>query len=66
MHYMELIDTHSHIYDPAYAEDLPDVILRARQAGVSAIIQADIDSREREAMLSVCARFHHPGHRSNR
>ena len=57
MYYMELIDTHSHIYDPAYAEDLPDVILRARQAGVSAIIQADIDSIEREAMLSVCARF---------
>ena len=47
MYYMELIDTHSHIYDPAYAEDLPDVILRARQAGVSAIIQADIDSIER-------------------
>ena len=54
---MELIDTHCHLYDPAYAADLSEVIDRAVAAGVSAMIQADIDSSERDAMLSVCSRF---------
>lgn len=33
-----LIDTHCHLNDPAFAQTLPDVISRAREAGVEACI----------------------------
>ena len=33
-----LLDTHCHLNDPAFAETLPEVILRAREAGVAACI----------------------------
>lgn len=56
---MEFIDTHTHNSDPAYQDCEDEVILRAEEAGVTALIQADIDSSERERMYSLSAR--HPG-----
>lgn len=56
---MEFIDTHTHNSDPAYLDCEDEVILRAEEAGVTALIQADIDSSERERMYSLSAR--HPG-----
>lgn len=56
---MEFIDTHTHSSDPAYQDCEDEVILRAEEAGVTALIQADIDSSERERMYSLSAR--HPG-----
>lgn len=56
---MEFIDTHTHNSDPAYQDCEDEVIHRAKEAGVTALIQADIDSSERERMYSLSAR--HPG-----
>ena len=35
---MELIDTHAHLYDERFADDLPETIARAAEAGVGQII----------------------------
>ena len=56
---MEFIDTHTHNSDEAYRGCEDEVIARALGAGVSALIQADVDSRERDAMFSLVER--HPG-----
>ena len=39
-----MIDTHSHIYDEAYAEDFEAVVERARESGVEKIVTPGIDS----------------------
>lgn len=56
---MEFIDTHTHISDRAFLGCEEEVILRAVQAGVTAMFQADIDSKERPAMYGLTSR--HPG-----
>lgn len=56
---MELIDTHSHNYDASFAGDEDEVIQRAVEAGVSVLLQADIDSKERARMFELVER--HPG-----
>lgn len=56
---MTFIDTHTHIYDEAFTGEEDDVILRAKEAGVSVMLQPDVDSRERDAMFSLVDR--HPG-----
>ncbi len=54
---MRFIDTHCHYNDPAYAEDAGVCIERAVGAGVGIMIQADIDSSERDSMLSLVDRY---------
>ncbi|NLY52911.1 MAG: TatD family hydrolase [Firmicutes bacterium] len=46
---MELIDTHCHLNDERFEEDLPQVIQRARSAGVTGLINIgyDLDSSRR-------------------
>jgi TatD DNase family protein len=39
-----LIDTHAHLDFPEFAEDLEDVLLRAKQAGVERIITIGISA----------------------
>lgn len=56
---MEFIDTHTHTYDEAFAGCEDEVIGRAVAAGVSTMLQADVDSAERGRMLELTAR--HPG-----
>jgi TatD DNase family protein len=56
---MEFIDTHTHISDDAFRGEEDGVIARAVAAGVSHMIQPDIDSSERDAMFALCER--HPG-----
>ena len=55
---MTFIDTHCHLTDEAFGEDQEQVIARSLEAGVSMMLQADIDSREREAMYTLVDR--HP------
>lgn len=55
---MQFIDTHTHICDEAFEGCEDEIISRALDAGVSIMIQADVDSSEREAMYSLVAR--HP------
>lgn len=56
---MEFIDTHSHLYDEAFAGDEDAAVARAKEAGVNRIIFPDIDSQSREAMFAFADR--HPG-----
>lgn len=51
------IDTHTHYNDSRYDGDLDAVISRATAAGVGMMIQADIDSSERESMFAVTERY---------
>ena len=50
---MELIDTHSHIYDEAFREDFADVMSRARKAGVVACVMPGID---RSCFADLCGK----------
>lgn len=52
-----LIDTHSHLFLEEFSDDLPQVMERARQVGVSHIFMPNIDSTTIEPMLSVCADY---------
>lgn len=56
---MEFIDTHTHNYDEAYKGCEDEVIGRAVAAGVTKLLQADVDSSERDSMFRLCDR--HPG-----
>lgn len=49
-----MIDTHSHIYGPEFAEDRDDVLKRAREEGVSKILLPNINESTISDMLSLC------------
>ena len=55
-----MIDTHSHIYGPEFAEDIHEVIARAKAAGVERILLPNINADSVEPMLSLCAQY--PGY----
>ena len=48
-----LIDTHCHLYDPAFQPDFEAVLTRAREAGVGACVMPGIDRSCHEALLAV-------------
>lgn len=54
---MEFIDTHCHLSDDAFAGEEDAVIRKALDAGVSAMLQADVDSGERQAMFSLTEKY---------
>ena len=56
---MTFTDTHTHIYDEAFAGEEDLVIERALEAGVSKMILPDIDSQTRQSMFGLADR--HPG-----
>lgn len=49
-----MIDTHSHLFLEDFQDDLPDVMSRAREAGVSHIFMPNIDSTSIASLLRVC------------
>lgn len=51
------IDTHSHLYDEAFRDDVDEAVSRALAAGVGLILQPDVDSRERGGMKKLSERF---------
>lgn len=53
---MEFIDTHSHLYDEAFAGEEDAAVARALEAGVDRIIFPDIDSQSRDAMFAFADR----------
>ena len=55
-----MIDTHSHIFEPDFADDLPEVIARAKEIGVEKIFMPNIDDASVDAMLGVCSQY--PGY----
>ena len=54
---MRLIDTHAHLFDEAFAEDLGEVVERARKRGVEKIFLPNIDESTVPSMLSLCGRW---------
>lgn len=57
---MQFIDTHSHLYDEAFLEDMNLAVERAVHEGVTQIILPDIDSTSRELMFNLAHK--HPDH----
>ena len=55
-----MIDTHSHIFELDFADDLPEVIARAKEIGVEKIFMPNIDDTSVDAMLGVCSQY--PGY----
>ncbi|MBQ7420890.1 MAG: TatD family hydrolase [Prevotella sp.] len=51
------IDTHAHLDGCEFSEDLSDVILRAREAGVGRIFLPAIDLKSAETIQIVCRQF---------
>ena len=56
---MEFIDTHSHLYDEAFASEEDLAVARAVESSVTKMILPDIDASTRGQMLSLAQR--HPG-----
>lgn len=54
---MKLIDSHSHLFLEEFAEDLPKVIRRASDAGISHIFMPNIDSSTLDPLLKVCCDY---------
>ena len=52
-----IVDSHSHLFLEEFADDLPQVMQRAREAGVTHIFMPNIDSTTIESLLSVCAAY---------
>lgn len=53
----QVIDTHSHLFTEEFSEDLPEVMARARAAGVSHIYMPNIDSSSVADLLRVCEEY---------
>lgn len=52
-----MIDTHSHLFLEEFLDDLPEVITRAREAGVSHIFMPNIDSTTVQPLRHVCQTY---------
>ena len=55
-----MIDTHSHLDDEAFRDDLPAVIQRAREAGVEKVFVPAIDLPSSLAIPPLCQQY--PGY----
>ncbi|MCM1151176.1 MAG: TatD family hydrolase [Alistipes sp.] len=55
---MQLIDTHSHLYEPEFDADREEALARAVDAGVGRLLLPAIDSQSHERMFDLCRR--HP------
>ena len=53
----KLIDTHSHLFVEEFDADRPEVMQRAREAGITRIVMPNIDMASVEPMLQVCAEY---------
>jgi len=54
---LQWIDTHAHLYQPAFDEDIADVVDRALASGVSKILLPNIDVDSIEPMLRLCGQY---------
>ncbi|MEI9945564.1 MAG: TatD family hydrolase [Chitinophagaceae bacterium] len=50
---MMLVDTHAHIYSDEFNPDLNEMIIRAKDAGITSILMPAIDSGTHEKMLKL-------------
>ena len=54
---MRIIDTHAHLFDEVFAEDLEEVVSRALQNDVEKVFLPNIDETTITSMLELCANF---------
>ena len=52
-----LIDSHSHLFSEEFDNDLPEVMAKAREAGLSHVFLPNIDSNSIEPMLKVAREY---------
>ena len=52
-----MIDTHCHLDGEEFAEDLKQVIIRAKEAGVKAIGVPGIDLKSCETVMALCEKY---------
>ena len=52
-----MIDTHSHLFSEEFKADLPEVIARAREVGVTHILMPNIDETSVDDMHDVCRQY---------
>ena len=57
---MNIIDSHTHLFLEEFADDLPEVIARAKAAGVTHLFMPNIDSSTVGPLLQTCAGY--PGY----
>lgn len=54
---MKIVDTHAHMCDPAFAQDLSEVLSRARETGVRAIIAVSEDREDCLRTLELAKQY---------
>src|SRR6476469_3497803 len=54
---MQLVDTHAHLDQPEFDDDRPDVVARAREAGVENIIAIGISADTSAACVALAAEY---------
>jgi len=54
---MKIIDTHTHIYSNEFENDRLEVILRAKEAGITAVILPNENSNSLDALIRVCEEY---------
>lgn len=54
---MNWIDTHAHVYDEAFLEDLPTVMAQTAAQGVTKILMPNCDSSTYEGMMQVASQY---------
>lgn len=54
---MNWIDTHAHIYNKGFKQDLPDVITRCREEGMESIYMPNVDHASIDDMLETELRY---------
>jgi TatD DNase family protein len=54
---LQWIDTHAHLYQTAFDEDIADVVDRALASGVSKILLPNIDVDSIEPMMRLCGHY---------
>jgi TatD DNase family protein len=52
-----LVDTHAHVQDPVFAEELDAVVARARQAGLVAFVCVGYDLESSRRAVEIAARY---------
>ncbi len=54
---MQFVDTHTHLFSPAFDEDRTEIVQRAIKAGVETMLLPNIDVESIEPMYNLCAQF---------
>ncbi|MBQ8674354.1 MAG: TatD family hydrolase [Bacteroides sp.] len=54
---MKIVDSHTHLFLEEFAEDLPQVIARARECGVTHLFMPNIDRTTIQPLLDTCSAY---------